>query len=183
MDRLHHLAHDVPNIEFLGFRSREEVMELYRGAIAVLLPSRVHENFPLMVLEALASGKPLTIYGTGAQRRDYVYVEDVARAFLAAALTPGTEGHAYNVGSGVGTSFREMVELLAGAIPGAVVKSVPWPSERLLLETGDFVADIRALRAATGWAPTVPLPEGIQRTIAYYREHWDHYVKAEVEAR
>ena len=58
MERLHHLAHDVPNVEF-RFRSREEVMELYRGAIAVLLPSRVHENFPPMVLEALASGKPV----------------------------------------------------------------------------------------------------------------------------
>lgn len=65
MEYLHHLAHDVPNVEFLGFRSKEEVTELYRGAIAVLLPSRVHENFPLMVLEALASGKPVIASDVG----------------------------------------------------------------------------------------------------------------------
>ncbi len=54
---LHKLAHGSENIEFLGFRSGEALADLYRGAMAVVLPSRVHENAPLVILEAAAHGK------------------------------------------------------------------------------------------------------------------------------
>lgn len=59
MERLHRLAEGLSNIEFLGFRMGEELANLYRGAMAVLLPSRVHENFPLAILESMAAGKPV----------------------------------------------------------------------------------------------------------------------------
>jgi len=58
-DRLHTLAHGSPNIEFVGFRSGELLAELYAGAMAVLAPSRVHEIFPLITLEAMVHGKPV----------------------------------------------------------------------------------------------------------------------------
>lgn len=79
MERLHRLACDVPGVEFLGFRTKEEVGELYRGAIGVLLPSRVHENFPLMVLEAMASGKPVIASDVGGVSE---IVEDRVNGFL-----------------------------------------------------------------------------------------------------
>lgn len=56
---LHRLAHGMNNVEFLGFRLGDELQELYKGACAVLLPSRVHEVFPLILLEAMALGKPV----------------------------------------------------------------------------------------------------------------------------
>lgn len=59
MNRLHRLSEGLSNIEFLGFRMGEELANLYRGAMAVLLPSRVHENFPLAILESMAAGKPV----------------------------------------------------------------------------------------------------------------------------
>ena len=59
MNRLHRLAEGLTNVDFVGFRQGEELAALYQGAMAVLLPSRVHENFPLAVLEAMASGKPV----------------------------------------------------------------------------------------------------------------------------
>ena len=58
-DRLHALAHGSPNIEFVGFRSGDLLAELYAGAMAVLAPSRVHEIFPLITLEAMVHGKPV----------------------------------------------------------------------------------------------------------------------------
>jgi len=56
---LHALAHGSNNIEFVGFRSGEALWDLVRGAMCVLVPSRVHENFPLAALESTALGKPV----------------------------------------------------------------------------------------------------------------------------
>ncbi|MFH1405128.1 MAG: glycosyltransferase family 4 protein [Patescibacteria group bacterium] len=56
---LHRLAHPYNNIEFVGFKTKDALRDLYRGAICVLAPSRVHEVFPFSVLEAMAAGKPV----------------------------------------------------------------------------------------------------------------------------
>lgn len=56
---LHRLSHELMNIEFLGFKSGGDLIDLYKGAIAVLLPSRVEEVFPMTILEAMAAGKPV----------------------------------------------------------------------------------------------------------------------------
>ncbi len=56
---LHALGHGSENIEFVGFRTGEALRDLYRGAMAVLIPSRVHEIFPLVTLEAMVLGKPV----------------------------------------------------------------------------------------------------------------------------
>ena len=116
------------------------------------------------------SGEPLTVYGDGAQVRDYIYVEDLARAFLAVAVADATTDETFNVGSGVGTRFRDMVQMIADEIPGTNVISVPWPPSRALVETGDYITDIGRLCAATNWSPSVSLRDGIKLAADYYRE-------------
>jgi len=120
-------------------------------------------------------GQPLTIYGDGKQIRDYVFAEDTAKGILAVALSPATRGKVYNLGSGIGTPFREMVMNVAECVPHTEIHEVPWPKDRYFVETGDFVSDITRIQDATGWVPEVNLRAGIEKTVAFYCEHKRQY--------
>ena len=65
-DYLHHMAHPFDNIAFVGHQRGEDLHDLYRGAKAVLVPSRVRETFSLSALEAMAFGAPVVASDTGA---------------------------------------------------------------------------------------------------------------------
>jgi nucleoside-diphosphate-sugar epimerase len=120
-------------------------------------------------------GKPLTIFGEGLQKRDYIFNQDLAEAFLSVALTPGTAGQIYNVGSGTGTPFKEMARLVATAVPGTEVVQVEWPAERYFVETGDYISNLEKITSATSWRPRTSLEEGIARTVEFYRANRQHY--------
>ena len=53
---------------------------------------------------------------------------------------------------------------------------VEWPADKKAIDIGSFYADSRKFSAATGWTPAVSLDEGLRRTIAFYREHFEQYV-------
>jgi len=120
-------------------------------------------------------GQPLTVYGEGRQKRDYIFVEDVAEGLLMAALTPETEGQVYNLGSGVGTPFIDMVRCVADLIPGTEVRQVEWPADRYFVETGDYISDISRLTSTVAWQPRTSIAAGISKTVDFYRQHQAHY--------
>jgi UDP-glucose 4-epimerase len=120
-------------------------------------------------------GKPLTVFGEGLQKRDYVFVEDLATGIVSCALSQKTGGQVYNLGSGVGTPFIDMVRLIAEVIPGTEVQHLPWPEDRYLVETGDFIADITKIKEATDWHPQITIREGIEKTVAYYQRYREKY--------
>lgn len=120
-------------------------------------------------------GRPLTVFGDGAQARDYFYIDDAVDAFLLAATWDGPGGETFNIGGGEPISFRTMAETIA-RLTGAGVEYVPWPGNWKAVETGDYVTDIRKARRLLGWAPKVPFEDGIRRTVAYYRAAFDRYV-------
>jgi len=90
-------------------------------------------------------------------------------------LAPGTAGQVYNLGTGTGTPFIEMAHLVAAAVPGTEVRQVAWPADRYFVETGDYVSDITKITGAVDWRPRTSLPEGISRTVDYYRQHRQEY--------
>jgi UDP-glucose 4-epimerase len=68
------------------------------------------------------------------------------------------------------------VKLLVEIAGTGRYRFVEWPAEKKVIDIGSFYADSTRFKDATGWAPQVPFAEGLRRTIAYYREHMDHYV-------
>jgi len=120
-------------------------------------------------------GKPLTIFGDGLQRRDYIFNKDLAAAAVCLALTPGTSGQVYNLGSGTGTPFIEMAQMVAEAVPGTEVHQVEWPADRYFVETGDYISDISKITGASLWRPQTSIREGIARTVDFYRQHRQEY--------
>ena len=120
-------------------------------------------------------GQPLTVFGDGQQRRDYIFNEDLAEGCIALMLSPGTEGQVYNLGRGAAVPFIEMARLVAEAVPGTELRQVAWPEDRYFVETGDYLSDITRITAATDWRPQTTHKDGIERTVAYYREHQKEY--------
>lgn len=123
-----------------------------------------------MICRALA-GESLIVYGAGNQLRDYVYVEDVARAFIAAAGHGELlNGRHFVIGSGEGKTIAEamgVVASCAGAKTGKVVavRHVSPPATLSPIEGRNFVADFGLFRKMTGWTPEYLLAEGVTRTM------------------
>ena len=126
-------------------------------------------------LRLAMENKTISIFGEGEQLRDYIYVEDLADALLLTAVTPTCWGETFNIGSGVGTPFKEMVETLVGIVGRGKVQSVPWPKDYINVETGDYITNIAKLQKAIAWMPRIDLQKGIQQTFDYYQRNQAHY--------
>ena len=98
------------------------------------------------------AGKPFTVIGDGTQRRDFLFVTDVAAAFLRAAETDKT-GQIWNLGAGDPQSVNRLVELLGG--PVVYIPKRPG-------EPDCTWADIAKIQRDLGWKPVVPFDQGVR---------------------
>ena len=126
-------------------------------------------------LRSVVRDEPIEVWG-GQQVRDLAYVDDVVDAFLAAAIEPAACGSAFNIGGSPPISLMELANLLVKIGGGGRVRRMEFPAERKVIDIGDYFADDQKFRDLTGWAPKVSLPEGLARSIDYYRRHIDAYV-------
>jgi UDP-glucose 4-epimerase len=131
-----------------------------------------------MIRKAL-KGETLRIYGKGDFLRDYVYVEDVARAFaLAADRIDEVNGRHFVISSGEGHTLAQAVRLVAERVAARTGKTAPVehvdpPASLSPIDTRNFVGDPSAYARATGWRPSVSLREGIDRTIEFFLANKD----------
>jgi UDP-glucose 4-epimerase len=103
------------------------------------------------------SGKPFTVIGDGSQRRDFLYVTDVAAAFLRAAESDFS-GQIWNLGAGDPQSVNRLVELL----DGPVVHIPKRPGE-----PDCTWADIGKIQRDLGWKPVIPFDQGVGRMMEH----------------
>lgn len=123
---------------------------------------RVVSNF---IVQALL-GEPLTIYGDGKQSRSFCYVSDLIEGIWRLFFRC-EEGEPVNIGNPGEFTIRELAdEVLAATGSPAGLRHVPLPTDDPKVRR----PDIRRARELFGWEPVVGLPEGLERTIAYFRD-------------
>lgn len=110
--------------------------------------------------------------GSLTPERDMTFVSDTVAGFMAAAATPGIEGHTINLGTGttyaVGWFAKRILELMN------VKKPLVQEDERLrpaLSEVMKLVSDNTRARETMGWSPTVSLDDGLRQAIEFFRKH------------
>lgn len=109
--------------------------------------------------------KPLTIYGTGEQVRDYVFVRDCARANVM-LLSKGS-GQVFNLGYGIGTTVNQIFAGLK-SITGYGKDAIYGPARPG--ETFKIYLDATHAKKELGWEPTIPLHDGLSKTVDYFRQ-------------
>jgi len=114
------------------------------------------------------------IYGSGSQIRDTSYVDDVVDAFLLAMMHKETPGEVYNIG-GEAFSLVDFVEKLIEINGKGNYELIEYPDESKAIEIGDYIADYSKFSGLTGWQPKINLEEGLQKTLAYYKQHKSMY--------
>lgn len=139
---------------FNVYGERQSLDNPYQGVVTIFMAN-------------ILNGEPITIFSDGEQTRDFVYIGDVADAWVRALDNPASYGRVYNVGAGGSISINRLVDVTLDCFG----KSRDTYEVRYLPERpGDqrhMTADISRLQADLGWAPRVPFDDGMQRTLRW----------------
>ncbi|MDX2506284.1 MAG: dTDP-glucose 4,6-dehydratase [Gammaproteobacteria bacterium] len=139
---------------------------------------------PLITLNAL-EGKPLPIYGTGEQIRDWLHVDDHAQA-LRLVLEKGKTGETYNIGGHNEKTNLEVVKSICALLDKLVPNSPHIPHEKLITYVTDrpghdvrYAIDADKIAKDLGWLPQETFESGIEKTVKWYLENseWCKHVQ------
>jgi UDP-glucose 4-epimerase len=127
--------------------------------------------FVRLVLE----NKDIQIYGDGAQKRDFNYVDDVVDALLLAGASEKANGEVFNLGSGSPISVLDSLKAIIKAAEKGSYELVPFPEEKKAIEIWDYYADFSKIKNMLGWEPKVSFEQGMEKTINYYKNNKEYY--------
>jgi UDP-glucose 4-epimerase len=135
------------------------------------------QGFIAWFIRLALEGGEIQIFGDGSQVRDFVYVDDVADAFLRAGASDDCNGDVFNVGGLEPIAHKDLAALLVEVAGRGSFRFVDWPADKKRIDIGSFYSDSSKFSRITGWAPTVNLREGLARTLAFYQTHGDRYLQ------
>ena len=140
-------------------------------------PRQLPEKLVPVVILAALEGRPIPVYGDGRNVRDWLFVEDHARA-LELILHRGEPGAVYHVGAGAERTNLELIRALCGWMDTLVPESPHRPHADLIAFVADrpghdrrYALDARRVQRAVGWLPEVALDDGLERTVRWYLEN------------
>lgn len=135
-------------------------------------PRQHAEKFIPVIIASCRAGRFIPLYGDGAQRRDWLHVDDHCAALLA-VLRGAAPGSSWNIGGGHECSNRELVLRLCAIMDGLLPSGAP--HARLLRHVADrpghdrrYAIDASRLRRELGWVPAVDFDAGLAATVRWY---------------
>jgi len=146
-------------------RLRIKVARIFNTYGPRMLPNdgRVVSNFIVQALQ----NKPITIYGKGTQTRSFCYVDDQIKAFVRLMGSPDDFTGPVNLGNPVESTIEELAKTIIDIIgSNSKLKYEPLPSD----DPKQRCPDITLARKKLDWEPTVPLREGLKKTIEYFEK-------------
>lgn len=172
-----------PNDKFAGWAKRmgELQAESYQieygwKGVSIVRPANVYgpyDNFdpnnamviPSLIRRAVDGEDPLVVWGDGSAIRDFIHARDVARGMLRAIEKEITEP--FNLGSGIGTSIKELVEIVVSNLDSK--PKVVWDTTK---PAGDRRRVLDTTRAKSfGFEPSISIREGVRSTVKWYQEN------------
>jgi nucleoside-diphosphate-sugar epimerase len=134
---------------------------------------------PTIVAQAASGADPIRL-GSLEPVRDFTYVTDTARAFAAVAECDAAVGQVLNAGSGHGIAVADLASRILACMGSRVRVAAEEARVRpAASEVLELVAGTERIRTLTGWRPEVSLDDGLERTIAWVREHPERFRAAE----
>lgn len=133
------------------------------------------QTFVGVWVRQLLEGRPIEVWG-GAQLRDFNDVDDVVDALLLAGSRPDLPATPYNLGSEHCLSLRDLAEMMVRIHGSGGIRQMQFPADRQKIDIGDYYSSPRRFQQDCGWQPRRSLEATLERTLAYYREHFHHYV-------
>jgi UDP-glucose 4-epimerase len=141
---------------------------------AIHSPDFTFNNFFIGVA---LQGREITVFGTGEQLRNVLYVDDAVSALMTASQVEATNGEVFLAVGDEHYSVARIAEETVRHIGSGGVRYVPWPHERKVTEMGDAVFSNRKFKAVTAWSPRTSLEQGLSKTGAFYRSCAQEYLR------
>ncbi len=153
-------------------------------------PNQFPEKLIPLMINNIINSKPLPVYGKGANIRDWLYVEDHARA-IDVIFHKGKPGEVYNIGGNNEWKNIDLVKLLCGVMDkklnrgvGTAEKLITYVTDRLGHDMR-YAIDSSKLQKELGWKPSLDFPEGLEKTVDWYlanRDWLDHVTSGSYRA-
>ena len=134
------------------------------------------QTFLGLFIRQAIENKQISVFGTGAQMRDIAYIDDVVEALLRSAVSEQAIGEVFNVGGYDRLSLVEIAESICSLSKAKEgYRLIPFPADRASIDIGSCYSDDTKIRELLGWRPITPFCEGIQKSLAFFKEHWEYY--------
>lgn len=142
---------------FNVYGPRQSLTNMYQGVVSVFIAN-------------MLNGQPITLFGTGRQKRDFVYVDDVVDAWIRSAGSARTHGRVINVGTGRAISILAMLDAVLASFGKSrssypIIRKPELPGDQFLIQ-----ADARLARRLIRWTPRTSFEDGLKATVAWARQ-------------